>query len=63
MAGTGIGGLGLVYACFPPLIFKLYTLGMAFGTVYTVPPFRWKNNAALAMLSIAMVRLGVIPIP
>mmetsp|Transcript_17302 Transcript_17302/g.42024 ORF Transcript_17302/g.42024 Transcript_17302/m.42024 type:complete len:176 (-) Transcript_17302:71-598(-) len=29
---------------------------MILGTVYTVPPFRWKNSALLAMLSIACVR-------
>lgn len=55
-AVTGLGGLGIVYAFFSPLIMQLYCLGVFFGTVYTVPPFRWKNNPILAAFSIAMVR-------
>lgn len=56
VAATGIGGLLMVKAFFSPLIFTLYCIGMTLGTVYTVPPFRWKNNPLLAALSIAAVR-------
>ncbi|EKX48805.1 hypothetical protein GUITHDRAFT_157479 [Guillardia theta CCMP2712] len=54
--GSGVLGLSLVYTFFSPLIFKLYCFGMFLGTVYTIPPFRWKNNAVLAAFAIAMVR-------
>eukprot|EP00960_Hanusia_phi_P038890 753651-Hanusia_phi.AAC.1 len=54
--GSGVLGLSLVYTFFSPLIFKLYCFGMLLGTVYTIPPFRWKNNAVLAAFAIAMVR-------
>ncbi|KAJ1494072.1 tocopherol polyprenyltransferase-like protein [Baffinella frigidus] len=54
--GTAFAGLALVASTFSSVITALYCLGMGFGTVYTVPPFRWKNNAFLAAFSIAMVR-------
>ena len=56
VCGTGALGLAIVYHFFSALICQLYCVGMVLGTVYTVPPFRWKNNPALAAFSIAMVR-------
>ena len=56
VVGTALLGLGIVYSVFSPLICQLYCVGMFLGTVYTVPPFRWKNNPVLAALCIAMVR-------
>lgn len=56
VGGSGVLGLAITAAFFSPLIFQLYCVGMFLGTVYTVPPFRWKNNYFLAAFSIAMVR-------
>jgi len=56
VAGTGVLGLAIVKSVFSTLICQLYCFGMFLGTVYTVPPFRWKNNPVLAAFSIAMVR-------
>jgi homogentisate solanesyltransferase len=56
VGGSGVLGLAITAAFFSPLILQLYCVGMFLGTVYTVPPFRWKNNYFLAAFSIAMVR-------
>lgn len=56
VVGSGVLGLGIVQLVFSPLICQLYCLGMFLGTVYTIPPFRWKNNPFLAAFSISMVR-------
>ena len=41
---------------FPPLLFKLYSLGLFLGGIYSVPPIRTKQNPILAGLTIATVR-------
>ena len=56
VVATGILGLAIVKFVFSTLICQLYCFGMFLGTVYTIPPFRWKNNPVLAAFSIAMVR-------
>jgi len=56
VGGTGVLGCAIVSTVFSTLICQLYLFGMFLGTVYTVPPFRWKNNPVLAAFSIAMVR-------
>ena len=43
-------------ACFPPLLFRLYSLGLFLGLIYSVPPIRTKQNPVLAGLTIATVR-------
>merc|ERR1712127_646213 len=52
----GIGGPLLVYNFFPPLLFKLYMMGLVLGGIYSVPPIRTKRSAVLAGLTIAVVR-------
>mmetsp|Transcript_4541 Transcript_4541/g.12334 ORF Transcript_4541/g.12334 Transcript_4541/m.12334 type:complete len:406 (-) Transcript_4541:716-1933(-) len=49
-------GTTLVYRFFSPLIFVLYCFGNVLGVLYSVPPFRWKNNPFLAALSISCAR-------
>lgn len=41
---------------FPPLLFRLYSLGLFLGGIYSVPPIRTKKNPILAGLTIATVR-------
>jgi homogentisate solanesyltransferase len=41
---------------FPNLLFKLYSLGLFLGGIYSVPPIRTKKNPVLAGLTIATVR-------
>lgn len=55
LACGAIGPL-IVLKFFPPLLFKLYMLGWTLGAVYSVPPFRTKQNPILAGLTIATVR-------
>eukprot|EP00741_Cyanophora_paradoxa_P022510 tig00021464_g21736.t1 len=52
----GTMGLGLTYLNFPGLTFKLFAFGTLLGTLYSVPPFRWRQNPIFAALSIATVR-------
>lgn len=49
-------GLAIVKLCFSRLIFGLYSFGMAFGALYSVPPFRFKRYPALAAITISCVR-------
>jgi homogentisate solanesyltransferase len=49
-------GPALVYSLFPPLLFRLYCLGLFLGGIYSVPPIRTKKNPLLAGLTIATVR-------
>lgn len=56
VAASGVVGLSVVRACFSKLIFGLYAFGMAFGTLYSVPPFRFKRFPALAAVTISCVR-------
>jgi homogentisate solanesyltransferase len=53
---SGLVGPCLVHQYFPPLLFKLYTLGIVLGGIYSVPPIRTKQNPFLAGLTIATVR-------
>jgi homogentisate solanesyltransferase len=41
---------------FPFLLFKLYMVGWFLGAIYSVPPFRTKQNPIAAGLTIATVR-------
>lgn len=52
------GGLGplIVKQFFPLLLFRLYSLGLILGAIYSVPPMRTKTNPILAGLTIATVR-------
>lgn len=43
-------------AVFPPLLFRLYSLGLFLGLIYSVPPVRTKKNPVFAGLTIATVR-------
>jgi len=52
----GVLGPCIVAKFFPPLLFKLYMLGCGLGAVYSIPPFRTKQNPILAGLTIATVR-------
>lgn len=52
----GIAGPLIVYNFFPLLLFKLYMVGWGLGAIYSVPPFRTKQNPLLAGLTIATVR-------
>ncbi|KAL3917864.1 MAG: hypothetical protein SGILL_004510 [Bacillariaceae sp.] len=54
--GSMIVGPTVVYALFPPLLFRLYCFGLFLGGVYSVPPIRTKKNPLLAGLTIATVR-------
>ena len=54
--GSMIVGPMVVYALFPPLLFKLYCFGLFLGGIYSVPPIRTKKNPLLAGLTIATVR-------
>jgi homogentisate solanesyltransferase len=56
VAASGVVGLAVVRAFFSRLIFALYAFGMAFGTMYSVPPFRFKRFPALAAVTISCVR-------
>ena len=53
---SAITGLAIVRMCFSRLILGLYTFGMAFGALYSVPPFRFKRYPALAAITISCVR-------
>jgi len=55
VAGAIAGPL-LVHQTFSPVIFKLYMFGTTLGCMYSVPPFRFKQNPILAGLTIALVR-------
>lgn len=54
--GSMIVGPMVVYALFPPLLFRLYCFGLFLGGIYSVPPIRTKKNPLLAGLTIATVR-------
>jgi len=56
VAISGVAGPVLVKTFFPPLLFKLYMAGWFLGAIYSVPPFRTKQNPILAGLTIATVR-------
>lgn len=49
-------GLAIVRACFSRLIFGLYSFGMAFGAMYSVPPFRFRRYPLMAAITISCVR-------
>jgi len=53
---SGIIGPVIVHAKFPPLLFRLYSMGLLLGGIYSVPPIRTKKNPILAGLTIATVR-------
>lgn len=53
---SAILGLFIVKRFFSPLIFGLYAFGMVFGTLYSVPPFRFKRYPFLAAITISCVR-------
>lgn len=53
---SGLVGPSLVYQFFPRLLFKLYSMGIVLGGIYSVPPIRTKKNPVLAGLTIATVR-------
>ncbi|GBG62965.1 hypothetical protein CBR_g34665 [Chara braunii] len=52
-------GIGIVATNFGRLITALYCTGLLLGTIYSVPPFRLKQNPLWAFLIIAFVR-GVL---
>mmetsp|Transcript_13601 Transcript_13601/g.24392 ORF Transcript_13601/g.24392 Transcript_13601/m.24392 type:complete len:378 (+) Transcript_13601:55-1188(+) len=56
IALCAILGLSIVYTCFSSLISGLYAIGMLIGVLYSVPPFRWRNNPFLAAISISFAR-------
>jgi homogentisate solanesyltransferase len=56
VVASGAIGPVLVYNNFPRLLFKLYSLGIFLGGIYSVPPIRTKKNPVLAGLTIATVR-------
>ncbi|CAM9978850.1 unnamed protein product, partial [Ectocarpus sp. 8 AP-2014] len=49
-------GPAIVYTSFSPLIFRLYSLGLLVGGLYSVPPFTLKRFPVAAGLIIACVR-------
>jgi homogentisate solanesyltransferase len=53
---SGVLGPVLVRSVFPRLLFRLYSLGIVLGGIYSVPPIRTKKNPVLAGLTIACVR-------
>lgn len=53
---SGVLGPVLVRSVFPRLLFRLYSLGIVLGGIYSVPPIRTKKNPVLAGLTIATVR-------
>ena len=53
---SGTVGPIIVKRFFPPLLFRLYSLGLFLGLIYSVPPVRTKQNPLLAGLTIATVR-------
>jgi homogentisate solanesyltransferase len=53
---SGVLGPVLVRSVFPRLLFRLYSLGIVLGGIYSVPPIRTKKNPVLAGLTIAVVR-------
>jgi homogentisate solanesyltransferase len=55
LSSAVIGPL-IVHKYFPPLLFQLYSFGIALGAIYSIPPFRTKKNPVLAGLTIACVR-------
>ncbi|XP_062101717.1 2-acylphloroglucinol 4-prenyltransferase [Humulus lupulus] len=42
-----------------PLLTSLYCLAILSGTIYSVPPFRWKKNPITAFLCILMIHAGL----
>ena len=54
--GMLAGGLAVVSTVFPGLLFRLYSIGLALGTMYSVPPLRLKRFPILAFLIIAVCR-------
>lgn len=53
---SAILGLFIVKRFFSSLIFGLYAFGMVFGTLYSIPPFRFKRYPLLAAITISCVR-------
>ena len=49
-------GASIVLTNFGPLISKLYCFGLFLGTIYSIPPFRLKQNPVAAFAIIATVR-------
>ncbi|GMH59002.1 hypothetical protein TL16_g02736, partial [Triparma laevis f. inornata] len=56
VGSCGVLGPLIVYKYFSPLLFKLYMLGWALGSLYSVPPIRTKRNPIAAAGTIALVR-------
>jgi homogentisate solanesyltransferase len=50
------GGLATVWRAFSPLIFSLYSVGLAIGGLYSVPPIQLKRFPIAASLIISTVR-------
>lgn len=53
---SAAAGLAIVRLFFSRLIFGLYTFGMAFGALYSVPPLRLKRYPLMAAVTISCVR-------
>lgn len=56
VVGLAAAGISICGRNFGASITRLYALGLALGTVYSVPPFRLKRFAIPAFLIIATVR-------
>ena len=56
MRSCGVLGPLIVAKFFSPLLFKLYMLGWALGSLYSVPPVRTKRNPVAAAVTISLVR-------
>lgn len=56
VVSSAVFGLTIVRLCFSRFIFGLYSFGMTFGALYSVPPFRFKRYPVLAAITISCVR-------
>ena len=56
VVSSALFGLAIVRWFFSKLIFSLYAMGMCFGALYSVPPFRFKRYPPLAAITISCVR-------
>ena len=56
VGSCGVLGPLIVAKFFSPLLFKLYMLGWALGSLYSVPPVRTKRNPVAAAVTISLVR-------
>jgi len=56
-----VAGVLIVGLNFGPFITSLYCLGLFLGTIYSVPPLRFKRFPVIAFLIIATVWLPIFP--